>query len=54
MGLLVVGKPLTWSESEPYRAKVLDAGVEQLIHIYRRVKDRKGDCLKWGDEVPWH
>ena len=33
---------------------VREHGVEQLIHIYNNVKSRKGDCLKWGDEVEYH
>ena len=25
--------------------------MEQFLHIFRRVKDRTNDVLKWGDEV---
>ena len=51
MGLLTVGRPLTWKETKEYIPFVREHGVEQFIQIYNRLKDRRNDCLKWGDEV---
>lgn len=28
-------------------------GIEQFINLYKRLKDRQGDSLKWGDEVEY-
>jgi hypothetical protein len=30
---------------------VREHGVRQFLEVFRRVKDRRGDVLKWGDEV---
>lgn len=51
MGLLVVGTPLDWDASEPYRRKVKYDGITQFLALYDRLKDRKADVLYWGDEV---
>jgi glutamate--cysteine ligase catalytic subunit len=53
MGLLVKGKPLSWPESEPHRAKVKADGVTQFLNVYRATKDISSPTLKWGDEVEY-
>ena len=52
MGLLSEGRPLSWPETKSKGWIVHKYGLEQFIAIYKRLKDRKGDTLKWGDEVP--
>lgn len=51
MGLLVLGKPLAWDDSRQFAPVVKEHGVTQLINIWKRLKDRDGDQLLWGDEV---
>ncbi len=51
MGLLSDGKPLSWAETKKHAELVRRVGVQQFLAIYHRLKDRKGDVLKWGDEV---
>jgi glutamate--cysteine ligase catalytic subunit len=51
MGLLTQGRPLSWEETKKYVQFIREHGIEQFIHIYNKVKDRRNDCLKWGDEV---
>ena len=51
MGLLSEGRPLSWPETKSKGWIVHKYGLEQFITIYKRLKDRKGDTLKWGDEV---
>ncbi len=51
MGLLTLGHPLDWEETKKYTQFIREHGIEQFIHIYNKLKDRRNDCLKWGDEV---
>ena len=51
MGLLSEGKPLTWPETKKNAPLVHKVGIQQFLAMYHRLKDRKGDVLKWGDEV---
>lgn len=51
MGLLSEGKPLSWAETKKNASTVHRVGIQQFLAIYHRLKDRKGDELKWGDEV---
>lgn len=51
MGLLFMGKPLAWDDSEPYHEYVREHGITQFLTIWDRFKDREGDTLLWGDEV---
>jgi glutamate--cysteine ligase catalytic subunit len=51
MGLLTLGNPLSWEETKRYVQFIREHGIEQFIQIYKKVKDRRNDCLKWGDEV---
>uniref|UniRef100_A0A915HNZ8 Glutamate--cysteine ligase n=1 Tax=Romanomermis culicivorax TaxID=13658 RepID=A0A915HNZ8_ROMCU len=54
MGLLTVGEPLNWSETEKVIDYVKKHGIEQFINLYHKLKERHGDCLKWGDEIEYN
>jgi len=51
MGLLSKGKPLSWEDTKKYADIVRKIGIQQLVAIYHRMKDRTNDPLKFGDEV---
>lgn len=51
MGLLSEGSPLSWEETKKLSPHVREHGIEQFINLFRRLKNRHGDVLKWGDEV---
>ncbi|RMC17449.1 hypothetical protein DUI87_06031 [Hirundo rustica rustica] len=51
MGLLSQGSPLSWEETRRYAEHVRRHGILQFLHIYRALRDRHKDVLKWGDEV---
>lgn len=51
MGLLTEGSPLTWDETKAMAKHVREHGIEQFINLYKKLQDRTGDVLKWGDEV---
>lgn len=51
MVLLTGSSPLTWEETKELSQHVREHGIKQFINIYRKLKDRQGDVLKWGDEV---
>lgn len=51
MGLLTEGSPLSYEETKKLSPHVRAHGIKQFINLYRRLKDRQGDILKWGDEV---
>lgn len=53
MGLLSEGKPLSWPETKKHAQLVHKVGVQQFLAIYHRLKDRRGDQLKWGDEIEY-
>ncbi|XP_077488541.1 glutamate--cysteine ligase [Amblyomma americanum] len=53
MGLLSEGSPLSWPETKKIADHVREHAVTQFINLYRRLKDRENDCLKWGDEVEY-
>nr|CAH7723386.1 unnamed protein product [Callosobruchus chinensis] len=53
MGLLSEGTPLSWEETKKYAQHVREHGITQFINIYKRLRDRQGDVLKWGDEVEY-
>lgn len=42
---------MSWEETKKLSKHVREHGIEQFINLYRRLKDRTGDILKWGDEV---
>jgi glutamate--cysteine ligase catalytic subunit len=54
MGLLRVGKPLTWEEAMQHMQYVRDHGVLQFLHNYRRLQHVANDDLLWGDEIEYH
>ncbi|KAB0804942.1 hypothetical protein PPYR_01912 [Photinus pyralis] len=53
MGLLTEGSPLSWAETKNQAEHVRQHGVIQFINLYKRLRDRQGDILKWGDEVEY-
>ncbi|XP_013104794.1 glutamate--cysteine ligase [Stomoxys calcitrans] len=53
MGLLTEGRPLPWPETKALAEHVRRHGIEQFINHYHKLKDRKGDTLKWGDEIEY-
>ncbi|KAL2725268.1 glutamate--cysteine ligase catalytic subunit [Vespula squamosa] len=53
MGLLSEGSPLTWEETKKLSDHVRKHGIIQFINIYKKLRDRQGDVLKWGDEVEY-
>lgn len=53
MGLLTSGTPLMWTDAMPYLEQVKRDGMEQLIEMFARLRDRTSDCLRWGDEVEY-
>ncbi|RWS26456.1 glutamate--cysteine ligase catalytic subunit-like protein [Leptotrombidium deliense] len=53
MGLLTQGKPLSWEETKKYAEYVRKHGILQFIAIYRKLKDRQDQYLRWGDEVEY-
>lgn len=54
MGLLTQGQPLNWEETKKHAEHVRVEGIRQFIHLFKRLKNRKDECLKWGDEVSVH
>ncbi|XP_068628616.1 glutamate--cysteine ligase [Battus philenor] len=53
MGLLSEGSPLSWEETKALAEHVRQHGIEQFINLYKKLQDRTGDVLKWGDEVEY-
>ena len=51
MGLMTEGTALTWEEIVAVRDLFRSHALSQLIRVYEKCKDRKGDCFMWGDEV---
>lgn len=51
MGLLTLGEPLAWEETKQLTDHVRQHGIDQFLNLYHQLLDRKGDVLKWGDEV---
>jgi len=51
MGLLSEGSPLSWPETKALANHVRKHGIIQFINLYKLLRDRQGDILKWGDEV---
>lgn len=49
--MLSEGKPLSWPDTKKNASHVHRVGIKQFLALYHRLKDRKGDVLKWGDEV---
>ncbi|XP_065919310.1 glutamate--cysteine ligase catalytic subunit-like [Dysidea avara] len=53
MGLLSQGKPLSWEDTKKYADLVRKVGIQQLVAIYHRMRDRTNDPLKFGDEIEY-
>ena len=53
MGLLSLGTPLAWPDARPLASHVREHGIEQFLALWRKIKDRKGDILLWGDEIEY-
>ena len=53
MGLLTEGSPLTWEETKTLADHVRKHGVIQFTNLYKKLRERQGDVLKWGDEVEY-
>lgn len=53
MGLLSEGSPLSWEATKKLSQHVREHGIVQFINLYKRLRDRQGDVLKWGDEVEY-
>ncbi|XP_043496874.1 glutamate--cysteine ligase catalytic subunit [Polistes fuscatus] len=53
MGLLSEGSPLNWEETKKLSDHVRKHGIIQFINLYKKLRDRQGDVLKWGDEVEY-
>jgi hypothetical protein len=51
MGLLAIGKALTWEEAQAQADHVRWHGIQQFLHVWDQLKNRNGDGLLWGDEV---
>lgn len=52
MGLLSLGTPLSWTDTKKLADHIRSHGITQFLHTWDRLKDRRGDELFWGDEVP--
>ncbi|XP_064457194.1 glutamate--cysteine ligase catalytic subunit-like [Ornithodoros turicata] len=53
MGLLSEGSPLSWEETKRLCEHVRHHGILQFIIQYHSSKNRKHDCLRWGDEIEY-
>lgn len=51
MGLLSLGTLMSWPDTKKHADQVREKGIRQFLAIHRNLKERKNDCLKWGDEV---
>lgn len=53
MGLLTEGSPMSWEETRKWANHVRQHGIQQLIHLWNKLKDIVHEELKWGDEVEY-
>ncbi|CAO1632422.1 unnamed protein product [Sympodiomycopsis kandeliae] len=53
MGLLSLGTPLDWPETQALANHIREHGVTQLLHLWNKIKGRKGDKVLWGDEIEY-
>ncbi|CAF1401918.1 unnamed protein product [Rotaria sordida] len=51
MGLLSEGNPLSWTEIKLVLQQIRTYGLDQLIHVFNKYKDRQKDAFLWGDET---
>lgn len=53
MGLLQLGTPLVWDKARGAANQVREWGIEQLLTIWRKNKDKERAMLLWGDEIEY-
>ncbi|KAK6377236.1 glutamate--cysteine ligase [Lithohypha guttulata] len=53
MGLLQLGTPLGWDKAKDAAGQVREWGIEQLLTIWRKNKDKERAMLLWGDEIEY-
>lgn len=53
MGLLTVGLPLSWKDSQRYIEYIKKHGIEQFINLYNHYRNKCCDTFKWGDELEY-
>ncbi|CAE6435924.1 unnamed protein product [Rhizoctonia solani] len=53
MGLLFLGTPLSWEEGKKHADYIREHGITQFLNVWRKLKDREGDTLLWGDEIEY-
>ncbi|CAO1636736.1 unnamed protein product [Parajaminaea phylloscopi] len=53
MGLLSLGTPLNWPETQKLADHVRKHGIEQLLSLWYKIRDRRGDRVLWGDEIEY-
>lgn len=53
MGFMAEGNTLSWQEAAKQSKYIREHGIQQLLSIYKKYKDRKNDTLKWGDEIEY-
>ncbi|CAG8680374.1 5799_t:CDS:10, partial [Cetraspora pellucida] len=54
MGLLSSpGTPLQWEEAKQHAHKVRALGINYFVSVYKQLKEKENNCLKWGDEVEY-
>ncbi|KAG8729169.1 hypothetical protein FRC12_021211, partial [Ceratobasidium sp. 428] len=53
MGLLFLGTPLSWEEGKQHADYIREHGITQFLNVWRKLKDREGDGLLWGDEIEY-
>ncbi|CAO1634185.1 unnamed protein product [Jaminaea pallidilutea] len=53
MGLLSLGTPLDWPETQKLADHVRKHGIIQLLNLWHKIKDRRGDRVLWGDEIEY-
>jgi glutamate--cysteine ligase catalytic subunit len=51
MGFMAEGNTLGWADAAKHAEYIRQHGIQQLLSIYNKYKDRKNDRLQWGDEV---
>ncbi|CAE6420552.1 unnamed protein product [Rhizoctonia solani] len=53
MGLLFLGTSLSWEEGKKHADYIREHGITQFLNVWRKLKDREGDTLLWGDEIEY-
>lgn len=53
MGLLSLGTPLDWPETKQLADHIRHHGITQLLALWEKIKDRRGDKVLWGDEIEY-